>query len=140
MKRITNDTHIPTDPDEAKALLRTSYVQTGDVAPALDLLLLLWAAYPEAINPPGEDGEPPSPNWQMIAWQLAMDFVPGFQEGKAQGRPAALDDGLVECVKELMDSKVAKSINHSCRIIERRGLFPGIKDIRTAYYRRLKKL
>jgi len=140
MKRITNDTHVPISADEAKALLRTSYVQTGDVAPAMDLLLVLLAAYPEAINPPGEDGEPPSPDWQRLAWQLALDFVPGFQEGKAQGRPAALDDGLVECVKELMDSKVAKSINQSCRIIERRGLFPGIKDIRTAYYRRLKKL
>ncbi|MDM7943389.1 MAG: hypothetical protein QUV35_12240 [Hydrogenophaga sp.] len=136
--RVNNATEAPTDPTAAKAMLRSSYLQTEGYAPALNLLDVLIAAYPEAQRP-AEDGEPGGTDWQLLAWQLAMDFVPAFQEGGAPGRPASGKDGLVEAVEGLIASGKASSITQACNILERRAAFPEIEDVRQAYYRERRK-
>ena len=120
-------------------MLRTKFLQTEPgYAPALNLLEVLLAAYPEAERPVSPDGEPGGTDWQMLAWRLALDFVPAFQPGKAQGRPPATKDGLTEKVDQLVSSGEAKSLTHAFQIIDRRRLFPEIADARSAYYRRRK--
>ncbi|MBL8329336.1 MAG: hypothetical protein JNJ71_10825 [Rubrivivax sp.] len=138
-KRITNETGGPADPVEAKRLLRTRHLQTHPtVAPGMELLDVLLSAHPEAQLPPSDDGEPGGTDWQRLAWALAMDFVPAFQPGKAQGRPPARKDGLVEAVERLIRSGEARTVTHACSIIDRRRMFPEITSARTAYYRRRK--
>lgn len=138
MTRIDNSTVAPPSPAEAKAMLRNRHLQTEAYAPGLNLLEVLLAAYPEAQLPDSTDGEPGGPDWQRLAWALAMDFVPGFQPGGTPGRPVAQKDGLVDAVEHLLASGEASSITHACNIIERRALFPEITDVRKAYYRRKK--
>lgn len=134
MKRITNEQFNVTDPNQAKSLLRTRHLQTDTVAPGLPLLDALVAAYPESQRPDA-DGVLET-DWQDLAWRLAMDYVPAFQSGKAQGRPTARKDGLVAAVEALLANGEASSITHACNILEVRKVFPEITSVRRAYYRR----
>lgn len=136
--RITNATEAPADAATAKAMLRSSYLQTEGYAPALNLLEVLIAAYPEAQRQTAENGEPGGTDWQRLAWAMAIDFVPAFQPGRAPGRPASGKDGLVEAVERLVASGEASSITHACNMLEHRAAFPEIVDVRKAYYRRKK--
>lgn len=140
MTRIDNNTAVDRlpSPAEAKAMLRNRYLQTEACAPALNLLEVLLAAYPEAQRPPEPDGDPGGTDWQRLAWALAIDFVPAFQPGGAPGRPVARKDGLVQTVDRIMATGEATSITHACNIVERSKLFPEITDVRKAYYRRKK--
>lgn len=138
MTRIDSGTAAPSSPAEAKAMLRNRHLQTEAYAPALNLLEVLLAAYPEAQRPDGQDGAPGGTDWQRLAWALAMDFVPAFQPGGAPGRPVTKQDGLVDAVDRLLATGEASSITHACNIVERRKLFPEITDVRKAYYRRKK--
>ena len=73
---------------------------------------------------------------KAIALGLAGDFVPAFQRGKAQGRPPARKDGLVEAVDRLVETGEAGNLKHAFGIVDQRGLFPGVSDAKSAYYRR----
>lgn len=137
MKRITYGTGLLISPgEEARQLLRTKHLPDGKWPMGDDLVDVLVSAYPEA-SAKDEQGKLVT-DWKALALAVARDFVPAFQPGAAQGRPQVAQDGVVEAVDNLIAAGEAKSITHACNIVERRGLFPDIADIRKAYYRRKK--
>jgi hypothetical protein len=140
-KRITNDSLTPLSKDEAMKLLRTKCLPDKEgLMPAMQLLGALMAAYPTARLPPQEDGEPGAVDWQTLAWLLAIDFVPAFQEGKPQGRTAVPRPEIVSTIDSMINSGEAKSVKHACGRAEWLEIFPGVEDVRKAYYRERKKL
>jgi hypothetical protein len=141
VKRIVNtaDGRVPTlTRDEALKLLRTRHVDEDGIQPLREAKEALYAAFPAAVRT--DESGARRVNLRRLLDEVLLEFVPAFQPGKAQGRPAARTDGLVACVERLVRSGEAKTITHACAIIDRRGLAPGIADARAAYYRRRKSL
>lgn len=139
MKRIVNtfDGAVPRmDSTQAKKLLKTSQLGEDGLLPWHEAKEVLYQAYPDCVNV-DIDGERRVNHRRLLDAVLA-DWVQAFKEGKAQGRPTARKDGLVERVDALVKSGEAKSIVHACRILERRKDFPELTDVRKAYYRRKK--
>lgn len=129
-------------PAEAKELLRVKcLLDAGEVYPGMELFGVLLAAYPEAEMPAAEDGEPGGTDWQKLAWLLAIDFVPAFEGALPPGRPTKNKvSGIVAHIDEMVKTGRAKTKSHAFSIAERAGTFPGISDVRRAYYRERKKL
>jgi len=141
VKRIVNtiDGSMPAmTRQQALELLRTRYVDEDGIAPLHEAKQVLYAAFPDAVRV--DDSGARRVNLRRLLDEVLLEFVPAFQPGKAQGRPPARKDDLVARIEALVSSGEAKSITHACAIADRRKLFPGVTDARTAYYRRKKLL
>lgn len=141
MKRIVNtlDGRLPDmTRQEALELLRTRYVDEDGIAPLHEARLVLYAAFPAAVKI--DDSGARRVNLRRLLDEVLLEFVPAFKPGKVQGRPPARKDDLVARIEALVTSGEAKTITHACAIANRRKLFPGVTDARTAYYRRKKLL
>lgn len=135
-KRISNGCVAPISKAEAMKLLRTKCLPDKEgLMPGMELLETLMAAYPDARLPSHNADEPSAIDWQMLAWQLAIDFVPAFKEGKRQGRTAVSKPEIVSTINRMVKSGEAKNITQACGRAERLKMFPELTEVRRAYYR-----
>ncbi|MEN8131516.1 MAG: hypothetical protein ABFS45_15250 [Pseudomonadota bacterium] len=87
-----------------------------------------------------EDGEidwPESNN--ILAPKLALKFFPGFHETKT-GRGREKDrSSLIADVERVRGEKGGRTITHACNTLQVRGSYLDVDDLRSAYYRELRK-
>ncbi len=90
------------------------------------------------IRPQASDALSDSVDWRKVAEGLMKDFFPGLHVAQSSGRPKVDRADLVDMVNEVMVRSDVTSINQACNILQNRGIFTEIDDLRSAYYREKK--